>query len=215
MVYQLKQYITNPTEIEKKSFKIISNELGEFLPKDNTKNIIIRVIHTTADFEYQKILEFVNKPIEAFNNLIKDGVNIYTDTQMISSGVNKTVLKNTDSHIYNFTHDEDVIDVAKAKNVTRAIIGINKALKQGNIDIFAIGNSPTALNHLIERTLDESIKIPLIIGCPVGFVGAEESKKNLDSLSNIPFIRTNGRKGGSTVVTAIINALLYQSEKNE
>lgn len=202
-------YIKDPRAIEETSFEIITEELGEKNNKltELTAPIVKRVIHTTADFEYADLIEFHEDAIIKGVQALKNGKNIYTDTSMIISGVNKIKLKSLGCNLYNFVHDEDVKKEAIERGITRSMVGIEKAMKDDSISIYAIGNAPTAV-FKIKELLDKGYKRPdLIIGVPVGFVGAAESKEVVKELG-IPYITVNGRKGGSTVAVAIINALL-------
>jgi precorrin-8X/cobalt-precorrin-8 methylmutase len=202
--------ITNPTEIEKRSFEIIDKELqnkGKELPVE-TAHIIKRVIHTTADFEFTDIIEIHERAIALFVDAIKNGCSIYTDTNMIAAGVNKKILANYNCNIYTLVSNDKVIKKSKNTGLTRSIIGIEEACKNENTKIFVIGNAPTALFKLKELIENGLAKPKCIIGVPVGFVGAAESKEQIKKIG-IPYIITNGRKGGSTVAAAILNAIIY------
>lgn len=201
------EYIKNPMEIEKKSFEIIGSELGETHFKGEELLILKRVIHTTADFDYKNILEISDSAIETAKELFKNGAKIYTDTNMILSGINKKALSATNSEAFCFVRDSDVEIEAKKSHITRSMAAIRKAASL-NADIYAFGNAPTALFTLKEMIAKNEVKPKFIIAAPVGFVGAAQSKEDIEKL-NIPYIRINGRKGGSTVTTAIINALMY------
>jgi precorrin-8X/cobalt-precorrin-8 methylmutase len=201
--------IINPDEIEKKSFEIISKELGHMNICKEYDSIVKRVIHATADFEYARILQFHPEAIDSALKSIKQGVRIYTDTRMIEAGVNKKKLGQSGSMIFTYIDNEDIGIEAKKKGTTRSIAAINKVFYEENVKIFVIGNAPTALFRLREL-IDEIGKKPdLIIGVPVGFVGAAESKEEIKKCG-APFIVANGRKGGSTVAVAILNALIYK-----
>jgi len=205
-------YINNPQEIERKSFEIITEELGDRILPDDIADIVKRVIHTTADFEYADLIEFKNDAVAAGLKALKEGKKIYADTNMIKVAVNRKNLSKHHGEIINYVHDEDVVQEAKERGVTRSTVAMEKALKDEKVGIFAVGNAPTALYRLIEWIEAGGRKPDLIIGAPIGFVGAAESKKDLDKLDalKIPYIRINGRKGGSPVVAAIINAMLYR-----
>ncbi len=203
------EYIKNPVSIEDKSFEIIGEEGKEMLSKYSKEELMIikRVIHTTADFEYGEITEIHPDAIEAAKEALKSGFNIYADTSMIMTGVKRTKLKELGINVLNFVHDEDVYEVAAKEGITRSMAGIKKAVLDKSIKIFMVGNAPTAIFQLKEL-IDAGYEKPaLIIGVPVGFVGAIESKEILDEIG-VPFIRVNGRKGGSTVAVAILNAIL-------
>lgn len=203
------EYIKNPNLIEDTSFEIIGDEGEELLKGFNHEEqmIVKRVIHTTADFEYANLVEIHPNAIEVAKKALLNKCKIYSDTSMIISGVNKRKLKDLNVEICNYVHDEDVYKMSKDLGMTRSMAGIIKAVKEDDIRIYAIGNAPTAIYKLKELIENGNNKPDLIIGAPVGFVGAKESKEILSDL-NIPYIRVNGRKGGSTVVVAIINAIL-------
>lgn len=201
-------YIKDPKLIEKTSFEIITSEMKEDNFDEKTGLVVKRVIHTTADFEYADLLEFHGNPIETGIQALKDGSSIYADTSMIMSGVNKRVLSSLGGQVCNFVHDEDVVKEAKERKITRSMVSMEKACLDDRFKIFAIGNAPTALYKLKEQIKEGKVNPKLIIGVPVGFVGAAESKEIIRDLG-IPYIIVRGRKGGSTVAVAIINAMLY------
>ncbi|MGD9474063.1 MAG: precorrin-8X methylmutase [Eubacteriaceae bacterium] len=203
------EYINNPREIEERSFEIITEELGDKVFPEEIAPIVKRIIHTTADFEYADLLEFCNDGYAQGMEALKKGKKIYADTRMIQVAVNKKALADHGIEIVNYVHDPDVMKEAKERGVTRSTVAIEKALADDSVGIFAIGNAPTALYTLIERIKSGSAKPDLIIGAPIGFVGAAESKEALDAIDS-PYVRINGRKGGSPVVAAILNAMLYQ-----
>lgn len=203
------QYINNPQEIEERSFEIITEELGDKIFPEAIAPMVKRIIHTTADFEYADLLEILNGGYESGMEALKQGKKIYADTRMIQVAVNKKALADHGIEIVNYVHDADVAAEAKERGVTRSTVSMEKALKDPSIGIFAIGNAPTALYTLIEKVKSGDAKPELIIGAPIGFVGAAESKAALDQIDT-PIIRINGRKGGSPVVAAILNAMLYQ-----
>lgn len=202
-------YINNPREIEERSFEIITEELGDKVFPEAIAPMVKRIIHTTADFEYADLLEILNDGYEKGMAALKKGKKIYADTRMIQVAVNKKALADHGIEIVNYVHDPDVMVEAKERGVTRSTVGMEKAFKDDSIGIYAIGNAPTALYTLIEKVKAGAVAPDLIIGAPIGFVGAAESKAALDQIGS-PIIRINGRKGGSPVVAAILNAMLYQ-----
>jgi precorrin-8X/cobalt-precorrin-8 methylmutase len=206
------QYINDPQAIEKRSFEIITEELGDKTFPEETDSIVKRVIHTTADFEYADLIEFKNDAVAKGLEALAAGKKIYADTGMIKVAVNSRAMALQGVEIVNYVHDEDVRSEAAKRGVTRSTVAMEKALDDDDVRIFAIGNAPTALYRLIEYVKAGKAAPKLIIGAPIGFVGAAESKKALDELDalQVPYIRINGRKGGSAVAAAILNALLYQ-----
>ena len=198
-----------PMDIEKRSFEIITEELGDrkFLPEQ--EQIIKRVIHTTADFDYADNLVFSDGAVEEAKEAIKNGACIVTDTKMAMSGINKKVLEKFGGKVYNFMSDEDVALLAKQNGTTRATACMDKAASLNVPLIFAIGNAPTALVRLYELIKEQKISPKLIIGVPVGFVNVVQSKE-LIMETEVPYIIARGRKGGSNVAAAICNAILYE-----
>lgn len=201
-------YEKNPESIEIGSFEIITKELKEknIVINDAYGPVIKRVIHTTADFEYGKLFRCHPDAIARGIAAIKNGTKIYTDTNMIKAGLSSERLG---CSIVNYVQDTDVKAQAKAQGITRSMAAIEKAVGK-DINIFAVGNAPTALFKIIELIKKDVIHPDLIIGVPVGFVGAAESKEELMKL-DIPWISIKGRKGGSPVAVSIINGLYKMS----
>ncbi|MGN2371067.1 precorrin-8X methylmutase [Clostridium cagae] len=204
-------YLKNPMGIEEKSFEIIGEELGAHSFFDEELLIVKRVIHTTADFEYKDLVEISKHAINAGKEVLSKGATIYTDTNMALNGINRIALAKTNSKVICYVNEPDVHIEAKEKCITRSMAAVEKACSN-DVDIFVFGNAPTALFKLKELIKEKKANPKLIIAVPVGFVGAAESKENLDELG-IPYIRVKGRKGGSTVGAAIVNALLYMIVK--
>lgn len=200
-------YLKNPMGIEERSFEIIGEEMGPHSFSEEELLIIKRTIHTTADFEYKDLVEISKDAIETGKNLLRNGAKIYTDTNMALNGINKISLAKTNSSVICYVNEPEVHKEAKEKGITRSMAAVEKACAD-NVDIFVFGNAPTALFRLKELIKEGKAAPKLIIAVPVGFVGAAESKENMDEL-NIPYIRVKGRKGGSTVAASIINALMY------
>ncbi|MGN0600090.1 MAG: precorrin-8X methylmutase [Oscillospiraceae bacterium] len=197
-----------PEDIEKRSFEIIESELaGRLIPED-IKPVVMRVIHTTADFDYLDNLCFSENVIQIAEDTLKKGAVIVTDTNMAKAGVNKAALKRLGCEVMCFMSDEDVAEEAKACGTTRAVASVNKAAKLDRSVIYAVGNAPTALIQLNELILSGRFTPALVIGVPVGFVNVVQSKELIMS-SGVPYIVARGRKGGSNVAAAICNALLY------
>ncbi|NFA43905.1 precorrin-8X methylmutase [Clostridium botulinum] len=204
-------YLKNPMGIEEKSFEIIGEELGAHSFSDEELLIVKRVIHTTADFEYKDLVKISKDAINVGKEVLSKGATIYTDTNMALNGINKMALAKTNSKVICYVNEPDVHIEAKEKGITRSMAAVEKACSD-NVDIFVFGNAPTALFKLKELIKEKKANPKLVIAVPVGFVGAAESKENLDELG-IPYIRVKGRKGGSTVAAAIVNALLYMIVK--
>lgn len=204
-------YIKKPMVIEEKSFEIITKELGEKINEFTflEQAIVKRVIHTTADFDYANIIKFVKDPIKNGIEALKSGCKIYCDTNMIVNGLSKVNLNKLSCTPYCLVSDKEVVVEAKKRGVTRSIVAMEKALEDKETEIFIIGNAPTALYTLMEAIKEKGIVPKLIIGVPVGFVGAAESKRDLLKM-NLPSIIIEGRKGGSTVAVSILHGILYE-----
>lgn len=200
-----------PMEIEKRSFEIITEILGDRILDPRYETVIKRVIHTTADFDYADNLQFSENAVNIGIEAIKEGACIITDTNMAKAGINKASLSKLGGEVYCFMADEDVSKEAKERGVTRAAVSMEKAVEVGREKplIFAIGNAPTALLKIKELYEEGLISPRLVIGVPVGFVNVVESKESIMA-TDIPYIVSAGRKGGSNVAAAIVNAMLYQ-----
>ncbi len=200
-------YINNPMEIEEKSMDIIQESLKETSFSDEELVVAKRIIHTTGDVEYSGIIKFADNFIDNALEALKSGKKIYTDTQMTNAGINKKALEKLGVEVVTYIGDPDVFESAKINNTTRSQAAIEKAINEG-ITCFSIGNAPTALFKLLEK-VDEGVLNPdFVIGVPVGFVGAAESKEELRKY-NIPQVTTVGNKGGSNVAASVVNALMY------
>ncbi len=200
--------ITDPAAIEARSMQIIESELKTEIPEEN-RAVVKRVIHATADFDYAENLAFSPGAVEKALAALGRGCRIVTDTQMAKSGINKTAAGKLGCEIVCFMSDPDVAEEAKARGCTRAQVSMEKAARLGGETIFAVGNAPTALLALRELMDEGKVSPALVIGVPVGFVNILESKDAILS-SSVPHIVARGRKGGSTVAAAIVNALMYQ-----
>ena len=198
-----------PMDIEKRSFAIITELLGDTQLDPENELVIKRVIHTTADFDYVENLVFSPHAVGKGIAALREGCDIVTDTQMAKAGINKTILGRLGGEVHCFMSDPDVAAEAKERGVTRAIVSMERAAQLSKPCVFAIGNAPTALISLHELIEAGKLDPALIIGVPVGFVNVVESKE-LFLDSPVPHIIARGRKGGSNVAAAICNAMLYQ-----
>lgn len=198
-----------PADIERRSFEIITEMLGDRKLDPENELVIKRTIHTSADFDYADNLYFsehaVSKGIEA----LKNGCDIVTDTNMAKAGINKGVLSKLGGEVHCYMADEDIAAEARKRGVTRAMVSMEHAAKLEKPCIFAVGNAPTALMAIDELMREGKLKPLLIIGVPVGFVNVVESKEMIIN-SGAPCIVARGRKGGSNIAAAIVNAMLYQ-----
>ncbi len=199
-----------PQEIEKRSFEIIGEELtarGITLPKDQ-EMITKRVIHTSADFEYTKTLMYSKDAVRIAQDLICEGADIVTDTNMALAGINKKALAIFGGEAHCFMADPEVARIAKERGTTRATVSMEMAARIDKPVIFAVGNAPTALIQIDKMMRESSWRPAFVIGVPVGFVNVEAAKELIIE-SDVPYIVNRGRKGGSNIAAAICNALLY------
>ena len=203
-----------PADIEKRSFAIITEELGGRTFPESVAEVVKRVIHTSADFDYADNLCFSPDAVEQAKAALEAGATIVTDTNMALAGISKPTLAKLGGKAVCLMADEDVAHEAKARGVTRATVSMEHAAKLDGPLIFAIGNAPTALIRLHELIGEGAVSPALVIGVPVGFVNVVESKE-LFLGGDTPYIIARGRKGGSNVAAAIVNALLYQIVKRE
>ncbi len=201
-------------KIEHDSFAIVDNEVGTHQYTEAQWQIVRRMIHATADFEFNGLSRFHKQAVEAGLAAILQGAPIVADVEMICVGLSKPRLGHFGVATHHFISDEDVIAKAKSVNSTRAVQAMRKAHQADLLtgSIVAIGNAPTALLEVIRLIKENNVKPALIVGMPVGFVSAAESKAELELLDSVPWIITHGRKGGSTLVVAAIHALLALAE---
>lgn len=214
MLTELEQVL--PADIEKRSFEIITEELGDRHLIPGTEPVVKRCIHTSADFDYADNLVFSENAVENALDAIRNGASIVTDTQMGRAGINKNRLARYGGEVFCFMSDEDVAEAAKKNGTTRAAASMDKAAAMWEKDqrglIFAVGNAPTALVRLYELVKEGKLKPELIIGVPVGFVNVVQSKELILTLDDTPYIVARGRKGGSNIAACICNALLYMMD---
>lgn len=203
-----------PADIEKRSFAIITEELGGRTFPEGVAEVVKRVIHTSADFDYADNLCFSPDAVEQAKAALEAGATIVTDTNMALAGISKPTLAKLGGKAVCLMADEAVAREAKERGVTRATVSMEHAAKLDDPLIFAIGNAPTALIRLHELIEEGAVSPALVIGVPVGFVNVVESKE-LFLGGDTPYIIARGRKGGSNVAAAIVNALLYQIVKRE
>lgn len=211
------EYIKNPQEIERLSFEMIDgivNESHGGYPKTDKlyQAILRRVIHTSADFDYIENLYFSEDVLGRLEKAFDEHLTIYTDTNMALSGINKTALKELGAEVKCYVADEATAQMAKERQMTRSMAAVLRAVEEPGRKLFVFGNAPTALFQTMECYETLKDQLVAIVGVPVGFVGAAESKEALKE-SGIPGISALGRKGGSNVAAAIVNAIMYHKQK--
>lgn len=202
-----------PDEIEALSFQIIDREAGSHGFSAVQWDIVRRMIHTSADFEYKETVRFHPDAVAAGIAAIRGGKSIITDTNMARVGIRHSDLNPFGATVQCYMTDSAVAQNAKAAATTRAHAAVDAALSDMDGGIYVIGNAPTALLHLIERVEEKNAQPALIIGLPVGFVNAAESKAELLNLNQPPYITNVGRKGGSNVAAAVVNALIILAKQ--
>jgi precorrin-8X/cobalt-precorrin-8 methylmutase len=203
--------ILDPSAIEAESFAIIDREVGEHGYDRRQWPVVRRIIHTTADFDFARTTCFSPGAVEAGIAALRQGVPVLGDTNMVLAGVNKTRLAAFGGEIRCHVADSDVAAQARALGITRSILATRKGVEAG-CGIYLIGNAPTALFELLSLAKAGLARPALVVGVPVGFVGAEEAKEALFA-SGLPFITCRGRKGGSAIAAAILNALMILAEE--
>ncbi|MFI8711330.1 precorrin-8X methylmutase [Brevibacillus brevis] len=209
---EFKPMTVQPQEIEELSFQIITDELGEHSFTEEQYPVVQRVIHASADFDLGRSLIFHPDAVKSGIEAIRSGKIVVADVQMVQVGISKNRIEKFGGEVKVYISDRDVMEEAKRLNTTRAIISMRKAIKEADGGIFCIGNAPTALLELIRMVKEGEAKPGLVIGMPVGFVSAAESKEELAKL-DIPFITNMGRKGGSPVTVAALNAISIMAER--
>lgn len=210
----MEEIIVNPYQIESTSMDIIEGLLPDLQVTPEEKKVIKRVVHTTADPEFAKLLKFHPKAIESGLAALKKGCKVYTDVTMIQAGVNKRKLGALGGSVECVIADESIKNEAQRLGITRAMLSMRRLGEKLNGSIIAIGNAPTALFELHDLITKGVIQPALVIGVPVGFVGAKESKALFAELDT-PYIVTCGPKGGSTIAVSITNALIYLLSEEE
>nr|WP_314717694.1 precorrin-8X methylmutase [uncultured Fretibacterium sp.] len=200
-----------PEEIERASMAIIGREMGDWAGPAENLPVLKRVIHTTADFDFVRNLLFSPNAVRLGREALRRGVTVVTDTAMAAAGIGKPAAARWGVSVVCRMADPDVRDEALRRGVTRAVVSMERAVAETPDAIFAIGNAPTALIRLCELVREGAARPSLVVGVPVGFVNVVESKEML-AATDVPYIAAMGRKGGSPVASAVVNALLYGLE---
>ena len=200
-----------PEEIERASMAVIGREMGDWAGPVENLPVLKRVIHTTADFDFVRNLLFSPNAVRLGREALRRGVTVVTDTAMAAAGIGKPAAARWGVSVVCRMADPDVRDEALRRGVTRAVVSMERAAAETPDAIFAIGNAPTALIRLCELVREGAARPSLVVGVPVGFVNVVESKEMLVA-TDVPYIAAMGRKGGSPVASAVVNALLYGME---
>ena len=210
-------YPATSTKIYDQSMKLIRPEIQDVLAKAPKSHvpIIERVVHTTADPEFAKLLVISDGAVEAGVAAIKAGAKVITDTKMIKAGIHEGRVQRFGGEIVTYIDDQRASRIAIEESVTRSVAAVRLAVADGaDGAVFLIGNAPTAAFELAEQVKSGKVKPSLIVAVPVGYVGAAESKEAIAKLP-VPYIITRGRKGSSTIAVAIFNALLNMAETKQ
>lgn len=197
--------ILHPQEIERESMRIIREEMGGYSGSEENLPVIMRVIHATADFDFLHTLSFSENAVSLAREALRSHAPVITDTNMLAAGITKRFGTKTVCYV----SDPETHVQSQSRRITRAIVNIERAVSEYPRAIYAIGNAPTALIRLCELIRESRANPALVVGVPVGFVNVIEAKNMLAELTGIPRIIAHGRKGGTTVACAVINALLY------
>lgn len=204
--------------IEHDSFAIIDAEVGSHDYSAEQWPIVRRMIHANADFEFNGLTDFHPLSVQAgIRATLQGNTPVVADVEMICSGLSQPRLAHFGMRTHQFISDDDVIEAAKAQDTTRAVQAMRKAQRLGllNGGIVGIGNAPTALIELVRLIREEGVRPALVVGMPVGFVSAAESKDLMATVFDVPWIIIRGRKGGSTLVVAALHALLALAEERQ
>lgn len=201
--------IKNPMAIENRSMEIIAPHLAGLNLSAEETQIYSRMIHASGDVDYAPLIRIHPDAIESTKRAILSGANVYTDVEMVRTGINKRVLSRFGGEVFCRVSDDEIRELALRENITRSMAAMRSFGESLEGSIVAIGNAPTALFEVLRLSREENIAPAVIIGIPVGFVGAADSKSELASQNQIPYITVEGTKGGSPIAVASLNAILY------
>ena len=202
-------FIKEPMTIENRSMELIAPHLAELHLDERETKLYSRLIHASGDVGYAPITRVHPQAIDAAIAALKRGVDIYTDVEMVRTCINKKKRASFGGTVHCLVADPDVAARAKAEGITRSMVAMRTFGKDMDGSIVAIGNAPTALFEVLRLVREEGIRPACIVGIPVGFVGAAESKAELAANDIVPYITVEGSKGGSPIAAAAVNALMY------
>lgn len=205
------QFITDPRAIEDRSMEIIAPYLDGLGLSTEEVKVYSRVIHAAGDPDYANHIRMHPAAVSAGLVALKQGAHIFTDVEMVRTGINKSRLASFGGQVHCQIADETIANMAKRDGITRSMAAMRSFGGQMQDSIVAIGNAPTALFELLDMMQKTTLRPALIVGVPVGFVGACESKELLVEQSPVPYITVKGNKGGSPIAASIVNALLYMT----
>ena len=202
-------FIKEPMAIENRSMELIAPHLAELGLDEAATKVYSRLIHASGDVGYAPIIRVHPEAIAVAMDALRKGAHIYTDVEMVRTGINKKNLASFGGEVHCLVADPDVAVRAKQEGITRSMIAMRQFGKDLNGSIIAIGNAPTALFEVLRMVREEGIRPACIVGIPVGFVGAAESKAELAANGIVPYITVEGTKGGSPIAAAAVNAMMY------
>ena len=202
-------FIKQPMYIENKIMEIIAPHLAGLNLSEAETKVYSRMIHASGDVDYAQVIRLHPKAIEATQEALKRGANIYTDVEMVRTGINKKAFGRYGGKIECRVADPEIADIAKREGITRSMAAMRAFGKELAGAIIAIGNAPTALFEVLRLAEKENILPAVIIGIPVGFVGAADSKKLLAENTLVPYVTVEGTKGGSPIAASVVNAVMY------
>lgn len=202
-------FIKQPMDIENKSMEIIAPHLAGLNLNEAETKVYSRMIHASGDVDYAQVIRLHPKAIEATQEALKRGANIYTDVEMVRTGINKKAFGRYGGKIECRVADPEIAEIAKREGITRSMAAMRTFGKDLSGSIIAIGNAPTALFEVLRLAKEENILPAVIIGIPVGFVGAADSKKLLAENTLVPYVTVEGTKGGSPIAASVVNAIMY------
>ena len=208
------EFIKDPMAIEVRSFEIIKPYIEKLNLSEEETKIYSRIIHASGDVDYAPIIRIHKDVVASMKKALLSGCKIYTDVEMVRTGINKRKLASWGGSVECKIADPEIAKYAKEHGITRSIAAMRHFGKELDGAIVAIGNAPTALYKAMEMRDSKELNLDAIVGVPVGFVGAAESKEAFKELG-LPYITINGRKGGSTVAVSILHGILYQMYKRE
>ena len=202
-------FIKEPMAIENRSMELIAPHLEGLNLDERATKVYSRLIHASGDVGYAPITRVHPEAIDRAIEALKSGAHIYTDVEMVRTGINKKKLTSFGGEVHCLVADADVAVRAKELGITRSMVAMRQFGKALDGSIVAIGNAPTALFEVLRMVREEGVRPACIVGIPVGFVGAAESKAELAENGIVPYITVEGTKGGSPIAAAAVNALMY------
>lgn len=203
------EFIKQPMAIENKSMEIIAPHLAGLGLGEAEAKVCARMIHASGDVGYADVIRLHPRAIQAIQEALRRGANIYTDVEMVRTGINKKAFGRYGGKIECRVADPAIAEAAKREGITRAMAAMRAFGKDLAGAIVAIGNAPTALFEVLRLVAEENVIPAVIVGIPVGFVGAAEAKKLLAENGSVPYVTVEGTKGGSPIAASVINAAMY------